>query len=62
MTHPQSKSCIWFQQCAGRITISKFREIVHTDYTQPSISAFKFIYYPVMYQLMLKACQYGCEH
>ena len=62
MTRSQSKSRIWFQQCAGRITASKFREILHTDYTQPSISAIKSICYPVMHQLMPKACQYGCEH
>ena len=62
MTRSQSKSRIWFQQCAGRITASKFREILHTDYTQPSISAIKSICYPVMHQLMPKACQYGCDH
>ena len=62
MTRSQSKSRIWFQQRAGRITASKFREILHTDYTQPSISAIKSIFYPIMHQLMPKACQYGCEH
>ena len=62
MTRSQSKSRIWFQQRAGRITASKFREILHTDYTQPSISAIKSICYPVMHQLVPKACQYGREH
>ena len=62
MTRSQSKFRIWFQQHAGRITASRFREILHTDYTQPSISLIKSICYPVMHQLMPKACQYGCEH
>ena len=62
MTRLQSKSRVWFQQRAGRITASKFREILHTDYTQPSISAIKSICYPVMHQLMPRVCQYGCEH
>ena len=62
MTRSQSKSRIWFQQRAGRITASRFREILHTDCTQPSVSAIKAICYPVMHQFMPKACQYGCEH
>lgn len=62
MTRSQSKSHIWFQQRAGRITASRFREILHTDCTQPSVSAIKSICYPVMHQFMPKACQYGCEH
>ena len=61
MTRSQSKSRVWFQQRAGRITASRFREILHTYYTQPSVSAIKSICYPVMHQLMPKACQYGCE-
>ena len=62
MTRSQSKSRIWFQQRAGRITASRFRGILHTDCTKPSVSAIKSICYPVMHQFMPKACQYGCEH
>ena len=62
MTRSQSKSRVWFQQRAGRITASRFRAILHTDYTQPSISTIKSICYPVIHQFMPKACQYGCEH
>ena len=37
MTRSQSNCRIWFQQRAGRITASRFRQILHTNCTQPSV-------------------------
>ena len=62
MTHTQADSKLWFQQRAGWITASKLRDVLHTDYSQPSISMIQSICYPTSYKFTLVACQYGCDH
>ena len=37
-TREQSKSKLWFQQRAGRVTASKLRSVLHTNFSQPSVS------------------------
>ena len=44
---------------AGRITASKLRDVLHTDYSQPSISIIQSICYPSSYKFTSVACQYG---
>jgi len=61
-TREQSKSRVWFEQRAGRITASKLREALHTSYLQPSVSLIKAICYPEQQKFTSTACQYGCEH
>ena len=43
LTCKQSKSREWFKYRAGRITASRFREVLHTDCHQPSLSLLKSI-------------------
>ena len=62
MTRMQADSRLWFQQRAGRITASKFRQVLHTDISQQSISLLLSICYPESYKAVSSACQYGCEH
>jgi len=61
-TREQSKSRVWFDQRAGRITASKLREALHTSYLQPSVSLVKAICYPEQRKFTSAACQYGCKH
>ena len=58
-TRMQTSCKIWFQQRAGRITASRFREILHTDVSQPSLSLIKGICYPAAHQFSSVPCQYG---
>ena len=46
LTHEQSKSKNWLRYRAGRITVSRFRQVLHTDPHQPSISLLKRILLP----------------
>ena len=61
-TRGQVKSHIWFEQRAGRITASRLREAVHTNYLQPSLLLVKSICYPEQRQFTSATCQYGCNH
>ena len=47
---------------AGRITASRFREILHTDVSQPSLSLIKGIRYPAAHQFSSVPCQYGLDN
>ena len=62
LTQAQSKSRNWFQYRAGRITASRFRQVLHTDPHQPSLSLLKSICYPNIYKFSTKATTWGCEH
>ena len=62
MSRSQADSRLWFQQRSGRITASKLRQVLHTDYSQPSLSLVLSICYPDKHKGMSVACQYGCEH
>ena len=61
-TRMQSNCKLWFQQRAGRITASRFREVLHTDFSQPSLSLIKSICYPAEYQFTTVPCQYGLDN
>ena len=58
----QSKSRLWFQQRAGRVTASKLKSAVHTDIAQPSQSLIKSICYPESYRFKSQVTSWGCEH
>ena len=62
MTRNQSKSRDWFRYRAGRITASCFRQILHTDPHQPSVSLLKSICYPDTHRFSTKVTIWGCEH
>ena len=61
-TRMQSNCKLWFQQRVGRITASRFREALHTDWTQPSLSLIKSICYPAEHQFTTVPCQYGLDN
>ena len=61
-TQMQSNCKLWFQQLAGRITASKFREALHTDCSQPSLFLIKSICYPAEHQFTTVPCQYGLDN
>ena len=62
LTHGQSKSRIWYRYKTGRITASRFRQVLHTDPNQPSLSLLKGICYPESYKFSTQATSWGCEH
>ncbi len=62
MTCDQSKSKHWFQYTAGRITASRFKQVLHTDPHQPSVSLLKSICYPDIHRFSTPATVWGCEH
>lgn len=62
LTRSQSKSREWFRYRAGRITASRFRQILHTDPHQPSVSLVKNVCYPEIQKFSTKATVWGCEH
>ena len=61
-TRKQSDSKLWFEQCAGRVTASKFYSVLHTNQSQPSVSLIKSICYPEAVRFFSNACTYGCKH
>ena len=44
------------------ITASRFRQVLHTDPHQPSLSLLKSICYPQIHKFSTKATTWGCEH
>ena len=62
MTCDQSKSKHWFRYRAGRITASRFKQVIRTDVHQPSLLLLKSICYPDMYKFSTQAANWGCEH
>ena len=61
-TWMQSNCKLWFQQQAGRITASRFREALYIDCFQPSLSLIKSICYPAEHQFTTVPCQYGLDN
>ena len=59
MTRTQGDSKLWFQQRAEWIIASKLRDVLHTDYSQPSISMIQSICYPTssFTQLLFPLCE-----
>ena len=62
MTCGQSKSKHWFHYRAGRITASQFKQVLHTDLHQPSLSLLNHICYPDLYKFSNEAISWVCEH
>ena len=62
MTINQSRSKHWFRYRAGRITASRFRQVIHTDPHQPSLSLLSSICYPDVHAFSIEATKWGCEH
>lgn len=62
ITCDQSKSKNWFKYRAGRITASRFKQVLHTDAHQPSVSLLKSICYPDIHKFTTQATIWGCEH
>ena len=62
MTCDQAKSKQWFRFRAGRITASRFRQVLHTDPDKPSKSLLKSICYPEINRFTTEATVWGCEH
>ena len=62
LTCKQSHSQEWFKYRAGRITASRFRQVLHTNCDQPSLSLLKSICYPETHRFSTKATTWGCEH
>jgi hypothetical protein len=60
VTKSQSKSPLWFQMRAGRITASKFYKACHTDPASPSVSLIKEVCYGSSFTS--KATTWGCTH
>ena len=61
LTREQSKSRDWFKYRAGRITASRFRQVLHTDPHQPSLSLLKSICYPEIHRFSTQATTWGCS-
>ena len=62
MTIDQSRSKQWFRYRAGRITASRFRQVIHTDPHKPSLSLLSSICYPDVQGFSNEATKWGCEH
>ena len=58
-TREQSKCKLWYEQQAGRVTASNLRRVLHTDFSNPSVSLVKIICYPESTKFYSKACDYG---
>ena len=58
-TQEQSKSKLWFQHRAGRVTASQFKMAAATDMTQPSQSLIKAICYPEAMKFDSKSTRYN---
>ena len=52
----------WFQQLAGRITASRFREVLHTDCSQPLLSLIKSVCHPAEHQFATVPYQYWLDN
>ena len=61
-TRGQSKSSLWFQMRAGRVTASRLKSVCCTDPAQPSLSLIISICHPEMSRFKTAATVYGCEH
>ena len=46
MTREQSNSKLWFEQRCGRVTASRLRSVLHTNFSKPSKSLLQSICYP----------------
>ena len=61
-TREQTKSKLWFQFRAGRITASKMRAVTRTDPSYPAESLIKSVCYPVENRFETEAIKWGLNH
>ena len=61
-TREQTKSKLWFQFRAGRITASKMRAVTRTDPSYPAKSLIKSVCYPVENRFETEATKWGLNH
>ena len=62
MTRGQSKSNTWLCFRSGRVTASRFHQVVHTNLYKPALSIIHNICYPESTKFSTEATQYGCEN
>ena len=62
ITCNQSKSKQWFWYKTGRITTVWFKQVLHTDSHQPSLSLLNSICYPEIHKFSTQSTYWGCEH
>ena len=62
LTRHQSKSQEWFRFRAGRITASRYRQVLHTSIQKPSFSLLKAVCYPESFSFKVPATLWGCQH
>ena len=58
----QTKYRSWFAYRADRITASRFRAVVYTNISKPSLSLIKSICYPYYNQFKSKYTEWGFQH
>ncbi|KAK3884698.1 hypothetical protein Pcinc_011018 [Petrolisthes cinctipes] len=58
----QTKSRIWWQQRAGRVTASMLKKVLHTSPTNPAPSLIRAVCYPQDVMFKTPATRWGCEH
>jgi len=61
-TREQSKCKLWYEKRAGRVTASDLRKVLHTNFSSPSVSLLKTIFYPGSAKFYSKACDYGLSN
>lgn len=62
MTRGQSKSKFWLCFRSGRVTASRFHQVVHTNPYKPALSLVHNICYPESTKFSSEATQYGCDN
>ena len=62
LTRGQSNCKLWFQYRIGRITASKFKDVIHTEAKHPSQSLIRRICYPESFKFKTQATSWGLEH
>jgi hypothetical protein len=62
VTCEQTKSKEWYKYRAGRITASRFRQVIHTNCHKPSLSLLKSICYPEVDRFTTIATKWGLDH
>ena len=58
-TQGQSKSAVWFTQCAGRIIASKMKSSCITDPGNPAQSLIQHVCYPYLHMFTNTAMEWG---
>ena len=62
VTRKQTKSEEWFRYRVGRITASRYRQVLHTPISKPSYSLLKAVCYPESAVFRSPATEWGCQH